>query len=138
MSRISPRNISKTSSTRAWSLAMTAFLLRHRREGRTVRWIARALGMPFEQVRKKAVGLGLVLRTAYLVRVPSIRLEDEPTPVGANRELLADDRCRWIAGDVMDPDWRMCGHPIVRGSSWCAHHHARVVWFEPSQQKEAA
>lgn len=121
-----------------WSLAMTAFLLRHRREGRTLRWIARALGMPFEQVRRKAVALGLVLRTAYQKRVPAVRLEDEPPPLGAPRELVADGRCRWIGGDVSCPDWRMCGHTARPGSAWCAHHYGRVFWLAPTQLADAA
>ena len=117
---------------------MTAFLLRYRREGRTLRWIARALGMPFEQVRRKAVALGLVLRTTYQKRVPSVRLEDEPQPTGAPREILDEGRCRWIPGDPSDPDWRMCGHAVLGGSSWCAHHHRRVFWLATVQLKEAA
>lgn len=138
MSKSAFKNISKTSCRRDWSLAMTAFLLRHRREGRTLRWIARALGMPFELVRRKALALGLVLTTAYQRRVLSVRLEDEPAPLGSPRELVADGCCRWVEGDVSDEDWRMCGHPVQGASSWCAHHRRRVFWLEDANLKDAA
>jgi hypothetical protein len=34
--------------------------------------------------------------------------------------------CRWIDGDVREPDWRYCGQPTVAGRSWCAEHNARA------------
>jgi hypothetical protein len=117
---------------------MTAFLLRHRREGRTLRWIAKALGVPLERVRMKAVKLGIVLGTAYQARVLAVRVEDEPVPRGALREILGRGRCHWIAGDTGDADWRMCGQAAAEGSSWCAHHHARVFWVVEAAERRAA
>ena len=137
MGQNASHSIRYTFSNRNWSLAMTAFLLRRRREGRTLRWIAKALAMPFEQVRRKAVELGLVLKSAYQARVPLARLDDEPVPLGPEREILTDG-CRWISADVSDPDWRMCGHPTAEGNVWCAHHCRRVFWAVPGSMREAA
>ncbi len=123
---------------RRWTPAMIAFLSRHRREGRTLRWIAKALGVSFEEVRRKAVRLGLALSTAYQSRVLAVRLEDEPEAIGGIREILDCGSCHWITGDVIDPDWRMCGHPREKSSAWCAHHHARVFWVVDVSEKRAA
>lgn len=137
MSQSAPRNISKTVFKKAWTLAMTAFLLRSRREGRTLRWVAKALAMPFEQVRQKAIAMGLVLTTAYQTRVPFVQHDDEPAPLGPRCEILAEG-CRWIGDDVSDSDWRMCGHPVTANSAWCAHHRRRVFWVGPLSQRDAA
>jgi hypothetical protein len=113
-------------SLRPWTPAMTAFLVRMRRRGKTFGWIAKALGVTRGVVVGRAAKRGLALRPALKSRVVQAVLRDEPAALGPERELVDEGRCRWIKGDVADPDWRMCGHPSVHAGSWCAHHRARV------------
>jgi hypothetical protein len=34
--------------------------------------------------------------------------------------------CRWIDGDVREPDWQYCDQQALTGRSWCAEHSRRV------------
>jgi hypothetical protein len=113
-------------SSRPWTPAMTAFLVRMRRRGKTFGWIANALGVTRGVAVGRAAKRGLALKPALKARVIQAVRGDEPAAIGPRRELVDEGRCRWIKGDVGDRDWRMCGHPSVHGSSWCAHHRARV------------
>lgn len=105
---------------------MTAFLLRMRREGKSFGWIAKALGVTRSVVLGRAAKRTLARRWHVATRVTQETRAGEPAPLGPMRELLDEGRCRWIAGDVADADWRMCGHPSVHGRTWCAYHVARV------------
>ena len=113
-----------------WTPAMTAFLVRMRRQGKTFGWIAKALGVTRGVAVGRAMKRSLGVRPALRVRVIQATREGEPAAMGAMRELLDEGRCRWIAGDIDDADWRMCGHPSVHGGVWCAHHLARVLRAE--------
>jgi GcrA cell cycle regulator len=119
-------------SARPWTPAMTAFLVRKRREGKSFGWIAKALGVSRSVVIGRAAKRTLARRWRARTRVTQQARADEPAPLGPLRELLDEGRCRWIAGDIADADWRMCGHPSVHGRTWCAYHVARV--FEPAQE----
>lgn len=110
-----------------WTRAMTSFLVRMRRRGKTYGWIAKALGMSRAACVARAVRLGLLLKPVVRGHVILARLADEPPAIGARREVLGEGVCHWIAGDPADADWRMCGHPSHHGTSWCAHHFARVA-----------
>jgi hypothetical protein len=35
--------------------------------------------------------------------------------------------CRWIEGDVRNPDWRYCQARRLPGRSYCPAHHARSI-----------
>lgn len=117
---------------RPWTPAMTAFLLRMRREGKSFGWIAKALGVSRSVAIGRATKRTLACRWRARTRVTQEARADEPAPLGPPRALLAEGRCRWIAGDIADADWRMCGHPCVHARPWCAHHVARV--FEPVKE----
>jgi hypothetical protein len=106
---------------------MTGFLVRMRRRGKTYGWIAKALGVSRAACVARAVKLGLLLKPVVRGHVTFVRRAHEPAAIGARREVLGEGVCHWIAGDPTDGDWRMCGHPCVHGTSWCAHHLARVT-----------
>jgi hypothetical protein len=109
-----------------WTRAMTGFLVRMRRRGKTYGWIAKALGLTRGACVARAVKLGLLLKPVMRGHVTLARRAHEPAPLGARRDVLGEGVCHWISGDPWDSDWRMCGHPCVHGTSWCAHHLARV------------
>lgn len=108
---------------RPWTGEMTAFLARMRRRGRSYRWIAKALGVPRAVCVERAEAAGLLRRS----RLPVVTATDEPEPVGAPGDILDDGVCHWVAGEIAERQWRMCGHPSVHGTAWCAHHFARVT-----------
>jgi hypothetical protein len=68
------------------------------------------------------VALGLVKAR----RVSPAAATPEPKPIGAMNDVLDDGVCHWVQGCVAARVWRMCGHPSVHGTLWCAHHLARV------------
>ena len=109
-----------------WTQAMERFLVRMQRRGRTYAWIARALRVPRAACVARAEALGLWRRAPTGWRRPLARTV-EPAPIGPMCEVLEPGRCHWIAGDPAARDWRMCGHPSVHGTPWCAHHLARVL-----------
>jgi hypothetical protein len=45
----------------------------------------------------------------------------QASPAGASLRT-----CRWIDGDVRDPDWRYCDRQALTGRAWCAEHNARA------------
>lgn len=109
---------------------MTAALIAMRARGKTLREIARALGVSHSVTVAKAV-LGKVMTGRLLPRRRAVlrdvrRLPGEPEPLGAAAEIPPEGVCRWITGDAAGGAWRMCGHPCVLGGAWCAHHRARV------------
>ena len=112
----------------SWTQAMTAFLVRMRRRGRPYGWIARALGVTRAALIERATKMGFIVRRQ---RFAAPALSGEPAALGPPRTVLGAGVCHWIAGDVGDPDWRMCGHPAAGGSSWCAHHYVRVYGSAP-------
>jgi hypothetical protein len=104
-----------------WTLERIDELKRLRRDGVAYRRIAKRLGVTCEAAAKRGAQLGL--RPPPRVRIAETA--DEAAPLGALREILGEGVCHWIAGDAPGP-WRMCGHPSVHGSLWCAHHLGRV------------
>lgn len=106
---------------------MIQFLLRMRRRGKPYGWIARALGRTRADCVERAMKAGLLARQAS---TPPVALEDEPLPVGPLKAILDDGVCHWISDEAGHGEWRMCGHPGVDGSSWCAHHRRRV--YQPA------
>jgi hypothetical protein len=107
----------------SWTQEMDGFLRRSHARGKTMGWIARALGRPREACVARAVALGLVKpRRAQAFAAPP----PEPKPIGAMNDVLDEGVCHWVAGCVAARVWRMCGHPSVHGTLWCAHHLARV------------
>ncbi len=118
--------MSGASPRRKWTRAMTAALVRWRREGASFGDIAKRLGVTRAIAVGKAVFAGLARRGLRSRAMSEVRvLPDEPEPLGALREVLAQGLCHWIRGDALG-DWRMCGHPSVHGGAWCGHHLARV------------
>jgi hypothetical protein len=103
---------------------MTAFFRRMRGRGRSLAWIARGLGLSPRQCIRRAEALGLVRGKTQPPLPPA---GAEPVPLGPPRTLLEEGVCRWIHGEPRDAQWRMCGHPSVHGSSWCAHHFVRCA-----------
>ncbi len=103
---------------------MTAFLRAKRREGKTMRWIAAHLGITLGRAVAKAARLRLILHVprTYVATEP---MPGEPAPIGGEREVLDEGRCRWIGAD-MGTAWRMCGHACANDEPWCPHHKARV------------
>lgn len=103
---------------------MTAFFRRMRARGRSVTWIARGLGLTPRSCARRALALGLIERKTQPPLPPA---GVEPAPLGPPRTLLDEGQCRWIHGEPGIGEWRMCGHPSVHGSSWCAHHFVRCA-----------
>jgi hypothetical protein len=128
-------------SPRAWSEEMVGELKRLRRLGFSFGRIARRLGVTRNAAIGKAMRLGFRVRVrASTGQGRSGACVPEPAPLGAPREILGRGACRWIAGEA-EGAWRMCGHPSVHGSSWCAHHLARVfesVSVAPSEKGAAS
>lgn len=106
---------------------MLQFLLRMRRRGKAYGWIARALGRTRAECVERAMKAGLLARQTP---GPSVPIADEPEPIGPVKEILGDGVCHWICDEGGKGDWRMCGHPGVDGSTWCAHHRRRV--YQPT------
>ena len=105
---------------------MDGFLARMHGRGKSLTWIAKALGVARPACVARAEVLGLVRRrrhrfAANLCDVP------EPLPIGPMGELLDAGVCHWVAGSVAARAWRMCGHPSVHGTPWCRHHLSRVL-----------
>ena len=48
-----------------------------------------------------------------------------PGPKAGARQQIRG--CRWIHGDVGQPDWRYCQRPRLAHRSYCAEHHARSI-----------
>lgn len=103
---------------------MDGFLQRMHARGKSLKWIAKALAVSREACAARAVALHVVERRrgAWLC-VPDV---PEPAPVGPPNDVLGEGVCHWVAGCLTARAWRMCGHPSVHGTSWCAHHLARV------------
>ncbi|CAO3428817.1 hypothetical protein [Azospirillum argentinense] len=60
-------------------------------------------------------------------RAKSSPVEQHPQPAALDPK--EPHGCRWIDGEVGQPgkSWSYCqAKPHQPGSSWCAHHHARV------------
>jgi hypothetical protein len=109
---------------RRWTREMDGFLARMHARGKTLTWIARALALPRAACAARAVALGLVApRRAARSCLPVV---PEPKPIGAMNEVLDGGVCHWVAGCLSAGVWRMCGHPSVHGTLWCAHHLSRV------------
>jgi len=108
----------------SWTEETDGFLRRSHARGKTMGWIARALGRPRAACVARAVALGLVRAR----RMPPAALppSPEPKPIGAMNDVLDDGVCHWVQGCIAAQVWRMCGHPSVHGTLWCAHHLARV------------
>ena len=122
----------------AWTRQMTAFLVRMRRRGRPYGWIARALGVTRAALVERATRMGFIVRARGGRRFAAATAEGEPAALGPLREVLGEGVCHWISGDTADRDWRMCGHPAVSGTRWCAHHHGRAYDREPPPADAAA
>jgi hypothetical protein len=107
-----------------WTLESDGFLRRSHARGRSLTWIARALGRSREACAMRMVALGVARPSrASPVAVPPT---PEPKPIGAMNDVLDEGVCHWVAGCLAARVWRMCGHPSVHGTLWCAHHLARV------------
>jgi hypothetical protein len=106
-----------------WTQEMDGFLRRCHARGKTMGWIAHALGRPREACVMRAVALGLVKPRRA---APTFTPTPEPKPIGAMNDVLDEGVCHWVAGCLSARVWRMCGHPSVHGTLWCAHHLARV------------
>lgn len=50
----------------------------------------------------------------------------EPAPLGEPMFLAARDECKWIHGDPLHSQWRMCCHPVYARHPYCAHHFLRT------------
>ncbi len=116
--------VADPAEARRWTREMDGFLTRMHARGKSFGWIGRALGLPREACAARAVALGLVLRR----RAPRTCPPDapEPKPIGAMNDVLDAGVCHWVAGCLSARVWRMCGHPSVHGTLWCAHHLGRV------------
>jgi len=68
---------------RPWTPAMTAFLVRMRRQGKTFGWIAKALGVTRGVAVGRAMKRSLGVRPALRVRVIQATREGEPAAIGA-------------------------------------------------------
>lgn len=89
--------------------------------------------------RKPKPARVVVIRKPKPPRKPEVPpMPDEPKPLGPKNDLADFGTCRWIHGDVRDGKWRMCGHPIVNRSSYCAHHLARTLNPQKKPMVEAA
>lgn len=115
--------MSGSGPARAWTPEMTDFLLRLRRRGESYRRIARMLGTTRAACVARAVEMGLLVRAGVLAKTART---PEPPALGGMGAILDGGVCHWVAGDTGAPGWRMCGHPSVHGSLWCAHHLARA------------
>lgn len=109
-----------------WTSDATQFLRRMRRRGKSFGWIARALGTTRDACIDRAVALNIA-RPKVRPATREALAAGEPPALGASREILEGAVCRWIVGELDQPDWRMCGHRALQDSSWCAHHFARVT-----------
>jgi hypothetical protein len=109
---------------------MTSALIAMRAQGKTLREIARALGVSHSVAVARAVLGRLLPRRRRVVLRDVRRLPGEPEPLGGVAEIMPRGVCHWVVGDVAGHEWRMCGHRSVHGGSWCAHHRARV--YDPS------
>lgn len=58
------------------------------------------------------------------------------SPIGEIETLLANGKCKFIAGDTKIPGWQMCGHPAMHGRSWCQAHYSVV--FDISATKASS
>lgn len=103
---------------------MDGHLARMHARGKSLTWIAKVLAMPRASCLGRAVTLGIVKRRARGPR----RVVDtrEPSPIGPLNDVADEGVCHWVVGCVAARAWRMCGHPSVHGTLWCAHHLARV------------
>lgn len=54
-------------------------------------------------------------------------------PTGAAGTMLTGNVCKFITGDVLAPDWAMCGRP---GHPWCPDHRALVFQKEKTARPE--
>lgn len=59
----------------------------------------------------------------------------EPLPMAEPETFAGRNECQYIYGDPAEPNWQMCGHPVVEGKRWCAWHLARCV--VPNEKKTA-
>lgn len=60
----------------------------------------------------------------------SVRDENEPESKNLRLDELTAHQCRWPHGTK---DYVFCGHPIVPGTPYCAHHRARA--YQPTRAK---
>lgn len=105
---------------------MDRFLARMHGRGKSLTWIAKALGVARPMCVARAEALGLVRRRARRL-TGAVCDAPEPSPIGPAGELLEAGVCHWVAGSVALRAWRMCGHPSVHGTPWCRHHLSRVL-----------
>jgi hypothetical protein len=64
-------------------------------------------------------------------RVETLENADDASAIAKLMALRAD-QCRWIEGDLEDPDWYYCTRSIEVGS-YCAEHAERVYGGEKSE-----
>jgi GcrA cell cycle regulator len=71
---------------------------------------------------------GLLIHPNFKQCGPLARKQAEPVPPVAPLNIgfmaAAVGQCRDITGTGADGLALFCGHPVVEGSSWCAHHHS--------------
>lgn len=110
-----------------WTRALTAALVRLRRQGLSYGEIATTLGVSRSAAVAKAVFAGLARASSRQRLLRDVRVMlDEPEPLGAAGEILGLGVCHWIRGDSASDAWRMCGYPSIDGRAWCMHHKRRV------------
>ncbi len=129
-----PKNISVENkyafANRAWDAAMLRFLVRQRRRGKPIRWIAEKLGVSLVRAVAQAINRGLTLHTAYRGRRCANDREPGLEPLGTPREIPDDNRCRWMDAHPNET-WTMCARPTDHGEPWCPHHRAKVYVARP-------
>lgn len=64
---------------------------------------------------------------------PMAKLPPEPVSLGLPLEDLTECTCHWPHGDPLKDFGGFCGHPVVPGSSYCAHHHGRAFVVRDQQ-----
>lgn len=59
----------------------------------------------------------------------------ELAPLGPENDFAPHGTCQYIHGDPTNGAWCMCGHPVVKGRSWCPTH--MPVVFDQFKTEEA-
>jgi hypothetical protein len=120
---------------RRWTPEMDGFLQRMHARGKSLAWIARTLAVPRVDCAARALTLGVIERRPRATRdLPPL---PEPKPIGPPNDVVDEGACHWVAGCLDSRHWRMCGHRAVQGTSWCAHHLARVRPSAPASAPQA-
>lgn len=120
-------DVAPPADAKPWTTQMLQFLLRMRRRGKPYGWIARALGRTRADCVERAMKAGLLAR--QMPSSPQV-VCGEPVAIGPIKEILDEGVCHWISDEAGNGEWRMCGHPGIEESNWCAHHRRRV--YQPS------